>query len=114
MLLDIALDVAPVPVRSDGSSLDFNDVLVACPGSQDALTGLRHGGWLLDSARPEASDPRLLSVTCSKNFRHSTPIHACENARSCGVSDELGPVFDWTPDRGSDDDGPWDCWDGEL
>jgi hypothetical protein len=90
------------------------DVVRACPRTESVLNSLRDGGWTMDGPPDADVDPGCLCVSFCKEFSSATPIDACEDARDCGVTDELGPVFDWTPDAGNDDDGAWDAWEGEL
>jgi hypothetical protein len=108
VLLDTTL-----AVEQAGAVSVFDDVVRACPGAGHTLAGLRDGGWRM--AGPARADAELggLAVSFCKEFTGATPISACENARDCGVLDEHGPVFDWTPDD-DHDDGAWDRWDGEL
>lgn len=96
-----------------GTVSTFADVVHACPDAEPTLDGLRDGGWRMDG--PVRADAELgcLEVSFCKEFIDATPISACENARDCGVLDEHGPVFDWTPDD-NEHDGAWDRWDGEL
>ena len=92
----------------------FADVVRACPGAEPMLDGLRAGGWRLEGPAHGDAEVGCLSVSFCREFTGATPIIACENARDCGVLDEHGPVFDWTPDDDDHDDGAWDSWDGEL
>jgi hypothetical protein len=109
VLLDTTL-----AVEDAGAVSALADVVRACPGAEPMVDGLRDGGWRMEGSAQGDAEPGWLSVRFSKKFTGATPIIACENARGCGVLDEHGPVFDWTPDDDDDEDGAWDRWDGEL
>jgi hypothetical protein len=100
----------PAPPPNDPTA----EILRACPDAKSILDGLRDGGWRLGGPPDSTAEHQGLSVSFIKQFVGSTPIDACEDARRCGVTDELAPIFDWAPDRGDDDDGAWDYWHGEL
>ncbi len=108
VLLDTTL-----AVEDSGAVGAFADVVRACPGAEPTLAGLRDGGWQIDGPAQADAELGCLAVSFCKEFTGASPISACENARDCGVLDEHGPVFDWTPDN-DHDDGAWDYWDGEL
>jgi hypothetical protein len=109
----------PDPLPHGGA---FEDVVRVYPHVEVAIGGLREGGWRLESIyrEGEALDLATNSTalgTCvrfEKDFVNATPIAAAEDARRCGVTDELGPVFGWTEDCGDTDDGLWDGFYGEL
>jgi hypothetical protein len=98
-------------------ALDVEQAASALPPLAEALHRLDHGGWVIESASAAKTDGSAeirAQVTLGKDFIGSSPLSVSDDARACGVTDDLSPVFAWSADTGDDNDGSWDSYQGEL